>query len=282
MRSTLGAALSVWALSLAVPAIGALSPSIAAAQETAPSPADAPMPYGDLAPPAGAPVSEQVVQVADWVIATRDNSGLPFAIIDKTGAQVIVFGADGQVRGVAPALLGLARGDDSVPGIGEKPLAQIPPEERTTPAGRFLAGFGPSAHEDVFWVDYDTAVSLHPVVTNNPSEQRLQRLSSPAVDDNRITYGCINVPPDFYRQTVLPTFTGTKVVVYVLPEAKPLEMAFANFRPQAGPTRVAGLVVAMPAAAVAAAPEAGAPTAAAATQPTAQPGFVVSGYPYVH
>lgn len=278
MRSTLRAALSVWALSLVVPAVGALSPSTAAAQETAPFPYDALAQAAEIAPPAGTPASEQAVQVADWVIASRDNRGLPFAIIDKAGAQVIVFGADGQLLGAAPALLGLARGDDSVPGVGDKPLAQITPEERTTPAGRFLAGFRPGPQEDIFWVDYDTAVSLHPVVTTNPKEQRLRRLASPAVDDNRITFGCINVPPDFYRQTVLPTFTGTKSVIYVLPETMPLEAAFAGFRPQEGPTRVAGLVVAVPAAAIAAAPEASQPPEAMATQP----GFVVSGYPYVH
>ncbi|MDF2901504.1 MAG: hypothetical protein K0Q62_1563, partial [Phenylobacterium sp.] len=138
------------------------------------------------------------MEVADWVAATRDNRGLPYMIIDKVSAQVFVFGADGQLRGATPALLGVARGDRSLPGIGDLKLSDIRPEDRTTPAGRFLAAYGPAiGSKDVLWVDYDTAVSLHPVVTSNPKERRLQRLTSPSPDDNRITYGCINVASGF-------------------------------------------------------------------------------------
>ena len=43
------------------------------------------------------------------------------------------FEADGHLKGDAPVLLGLARGDDTVPGIGERKLADIKPSERTTP-----------------------------------------------------------------------------------------------------------------------------------------------------
>ena len=76
-------------------------------------------------------------------------------------------------------LLGLARGDDTVPGIGEKKLSEIPPEERTTPAGRFVAEPGVNAEgDDIVWVDYDAAVSMHRVRTTNPVERRLQRLLS--------------------------------------------------------------------------------------------------------
>ena len=39
-------------------------------------------------------------------------------------------------------MLGLAHGDDSVPGIGQHKLSSITPEERTTPAGRFVASLG--------------------------------------------------------------------------------------------------------------------------------------------
>jgi len=72
-----------------------------------------------------------------------DNRGLPFVIIDKVAAEVFVFGADGQLKGLAPALLGLARGDRSAPFVGDRELSRIRPQERTTPAGRFDAGFGP-------------------------------------------------------------------------------------------------------------------------------------------
>ncbi len=177
----------------------------------------------------GVPASAQVRTMADWVLASGDNQGLPFVIVDKMEAKVFVFQAKGEIRGAAPALLGLARGDVSTPGIGDRPLARIAPEERTTPAGRFLAARGRNIGDhDILWIDYASAVSLHPVVTSNPKEQRLRRLASPSADDNRISYGCINVPAAFYNGVIVPAFTGTSGVVYVLPEVRPIHEIFAG------------------------------------------------------
>ena len=97
------------------------------------------------------------------VLLTRDNDAAPFIIIDKRNARMWLFDAQGQPRGNTAVLLGLARGDDTVPGIGEKPLARVRVGERTTPAGRFVAEPGRNARgDDVFWVDYDAAVSIAP------------------------------------------------------------------------------------------------------------------------
>jgi len=176
--------------------------------------------------------SETVTQLEDWVVASRDNGDLPFAIVDKVQAEVFIFSADGELKGSAPALMGLAHGDDSVPGIGDRKLSTIRPKERTTPAGRFIASFGRApGEEDVLWVDYETAVSLHPVITGTPKDHRLARLQSATPADNRITFGCINVPAAFYKKVVRPAFTGTSGVVYVLPESKPLDEVFPAFRP---------------------------------------------------
>ena len=174
--------------------------------------------------------SQDARRVADWVIDSGDNHGLPFVIVDKVDAKVFVFYADGRLRGAAPALLGLARGDDSVPGIGNRKMSSMRPEERTTPAGRFVASLGHNFNgEDLLWVDYDGAVSLHRVVTNRPKERRLQRLSTPTPLDNRISFGCINVPVKFYNNVVSPAFTGTNGVVYVLPETRPVNETFSSF-----------------------------------------------------
>lgn len=174
-----------------------------------------------------APVSEAAAAVANWVIGSGDNHGLPFAIVDKVAAEVAVYGADGELLGAGPALVGLAVGDDSTPGIGDRELSAIGPEERTTPAGRFLAAYGPAiGGRKVLWVDYATAISLHPVVTAKPKEQRLKRLLSSSPQDNRITYGCINVSAGFYQRVVRKAFLRTSGVIYVLPETRPLGEVF--------------------------------------------------------
>jgi hypothetical protein len=127
-------------------------------------------------------------------------------------------------------LLGAAPGDDTVPGIGDRPLSQVLPHERTTPAGRFVGERGHNARgEDVVWVDYDAAVSMHRVLTTNPQERRLERLATPTVDDNRVSFGCINVPVAFYEKFLRPTFAEHTAIIYVLPEFKSAREVFAAY-----------------------------------------------------
>jgi len=174
--------------------------------------------------------SRNALHVADWVVDSGDNRGMPFVIVDKIDAKVFVFDADGRLRGAAPALVGLARGDETSPGIGDRKLSDIPPEERITPAGRFVASLGFNSHgKDILWVDYDDAVSLHRVVTNNPREHRLERLASRKPLDHRISWGCINVPANFYNDVVKPTFTETYGIVYVMPETRSISKIFESY-----------------------------------------------------
>jgi hypothetical protein len=162
-----------------------------------------------------------------------DHQGLPFVVVDKREARIFVFDRDGRMLGTAPALLGLAKGDDGMKDLGDRPLAQIKPEERTTPAGRYLAQLDRNIlGQTIMWIDYEQAISMHPVRSLNPREQRLERLASPSVQDNRISYGCINVPVQFWQSVVLPAFRGTPGVVYVLPEVRPLESVFIGLKVQ--------------------------------------------------
>jgi hypothetical protein len=176
------------------------------------------------------------------VMQTSDNHGAPFVIIDKRKAHLWLFDGQGQARGHSPVLLGLARGDHTVPGIGDKPLEKIKPGERTTPAGRFVAEAGRNARgDDIFWIDYDAAVSMHRVHDVDRGENRLQRLATPTAADNRISYGCINVPIAFYDQTLLPVIGRTRPVVYLLPETRPVETLFTpHDKLMAGRTQAGG------------------------------------------
>jgi len=179
--------------------------------------------------PRGQKVSDTVIELAGWVVATRDSQGYPFAIMDKAAAQILVFGGDGRLRGAAPALFGSAIGDHTAPGIAGLALREIPGRDRTTPAGRFVGGFGPSIDAGrVLWVDYESAVSIHPTATGVPAEKRAERLASPSPDDNRITHGCINVSPEFYEQIIQPTFEKGGVF-YILPDAASLAETFPEF-----------------------------------------------------
>jgi hypothetical protein len=175
----------------------------------------------------GEHASREAQQTADWVIDSNDNGTLPFVIVDKVEAKVFAFDAGGNLRGAASALLGLARGDYSVPGIGKRKIVDIRPEERTTPAGRFVAALSHRANgEEILWIDYESAISMHPVINSNRKERRPERLASANPLDKRISYGCINVPMKFYEQVVSPIFHKKYGIVYVLPEVRSLQEVF--------------------------------------------------------
>lgn len=180
---------------------------------------------------AAAALSEPAARVAEWIAMSGDNGELPYIILDKNAAALFLFDAEGKLLGEAPVLIGIATGDDATPGVGSKTLAEIGPAERTTPAGRFLARFGRAVgRQRVLWVDYHTSVALHAVVTTNRKERRRERLLSPTADDNRITFGCINVPANFYTKSIQPLLQRSGGVVYVLPDTKPLEEVFPRLR----------------------------------------------------
>ena len=194
---------------------------------------DAPMP------------SEATDRLVAWVAAAKDNRGMPYIVIDKQNALLLLFGGDGQALGQAPVLLGVGIGDDSSPGVGAKSLAEIGPAERTTPAGRFIAKFGRAfGNQRVLWVDYANSVALHAVITTNKKERRVARLLSPTPDDNRVTFGCINVGTSFYTKTLRPLFQKKGGIVYVLPDSRPVDEVFPRLRllpyiPPAGPLATA-------------------------------------------
>lgn len=161
-------------------------------------------------------------------VAAGDTQGKIFAIIDKTAATVTLYDASGKFMASSPVLLGLAKGDASVPGIGERAIRDISPHERTTPAGRFASEPGVNlTGETVVWIDYDAAVSMHILRPSDPLEKRPERMASPSPRDNRITYGCVNVPPAFFDRWVLPTLGKSSGVIYVLPEIQSTKNLFS-------------------------------------------------------
>lgn len=171
-----------------------------------------------------------VRKVANWSVYSGDHKKMAFVVVDKKDARVWVFSPAGKVISSTPALLGAAIGDDSVPGIGEKPLSQVKPDEKTTPAGRFIAEPGTNLKgEDIVWISYDLAVSMHRVRPTVKAERRLERLASATSRDNRISFGCINLPPKFYETVLSPTVNKFGAVIYVLPETRSAAQVFGAY-----------------------------------------------------
>ena len=217
----------------------ALAASAVSAQQAQLQPA-AFAPRGALAEPAAMPrlradfrgekPSADAAHVANWAFFSGDAQGRAVVILDKKAARVFAFDRSGRLIASTPALLGAAIGDHTVPGVGDKALADVLEEEKTTPAGRFVAQPGVNAlGEDVVWVDYQAAVSMHRVRPLVAAERRLERLASPTEADNRISFGCINLPVAFYERVLSPTVRAQGAIVYVLPETRTPQQVFGSF-----------------------------------------------------
>jgi hypothetical protein len=179
--------------------------------------------FGDTSAP------PDVVHVANWVSYTHNAKKKAFVLIDKKMARMYVFDPKGKLKSHAPVLLGKAVGDHTVPGIGNKPLSQIKEDEKTTPAGRFLVQPGRNTHgDDILWIDYNSAVSMHRLRKVAEEEKRFERMATEEHEDNRISNGCVNVPHAFYNTVLKPTVMKYGAYVYVLPETRSPQQQFGS------------------------------------------------------
>jgi hypothetical protein len=157
---------------------------------------------------------------ARQVLASGDPRGLPFAVVDKHAARIVVHHADGRLAGTAPVLLGIRRGDAATPGVGQRTQqGLLRPEDLTTPAGRFASVPGTNhTGEAVIWIDHAAALALHRLRPGAQQARRVRALRSPRSEDKRLSAGCVVVLPAFYDEVVQPVLGAGSAVIYVLPE----------------------------------------------------------------
>lgn len=160
--------------------------------------------------------------LVEWIRHSGDATGRPFMVVDKKAARVFVFEASGRLRAGTPALLGAARGDTSVPGVGDRAQSgALQPGDMTTPAGRFVSHPGRNLDgEHVIWIDYAAALAVHRLRPGRSEASRASRLQSTKPQARRVSLGCVVVPVPFYLDVIEPIFGSRRGVVYVLPETQ--------------------------------------------------------------
>lgn len=196
--------------------------------------------WSPLAQAAGAPAAAfanqdstaRVQRFVQDVVRSADAGGRSFGVIDKPSATLFLFDAQGRALASTPVLVGQAVGDEAPPDIGTRPLSKVRPHEKITHAGRFVTEAGRNHQgEDIVWLDYDSALSMHRV-RHVRGENRPRRLQTPTAADNRISFGCVNVPASFYDRYIDPLFSRRQGVVYVLPETRPVTDYFSFAEPR--------------------------------------------------
>jgi hypothetical protein len=219
-------------------------------------PSDVAAPAIPVDPLQGAPAP--VKEVVNWIQGSGDNTRLPFLVIDKPTARVFAFDAAGQFKGDAPVLLGMGLGDVML--APSATMSQMPPNTRITPAGRFVSKLAiDKKGKELLVLNYKAAFSLHPVVKGQPWEHRAERLGSATSEDNRISFGCINVPAAFYSGVIHTAFANTHGIVYILPEKSQPSALFGYAAPATSPV-----------GALASAPQPAAPAIPASKGPAAK------------
>ena len=170
-----------------------------------------------------AQASTPALDLARQVLESADHRSLPFAIVDKQAARILVFRGDGSLAGASSALLGQTLGDQSVPGVGERTRSgRLRSGDRTTPSGRYVSEPGHNLQgEAIVWIDYASALAIHRLRPGPDAERRAQRLASMNAGDMRVSAGCVVVPVAFYEAVVQPLLGHGRGVVYVMPESGP-------------------------------------------------------------
>lgn len=205
-------------------------PPAPVAQQPAAPVLPAPAPASRLADFGAETPSPEALHVANWAVFTGDNKKKAIIMLDKKAARAYVFEPDGKLKASTPILLGASIRDENPPGIGDKPLAAVKPDEKVTAAGRYIAEPGiNAAGEDVIWIDYNAALSMHRVRPLVKEERRLERLASQTIEDNRISFGCVNFPVAFYEGVLSPTVKTKGAVIYVLPETRTPQQVFGSY-----------------------------------------------------
>ncbi len=224
---------------------------VAAPLPPPPPPAPIPLEFSgnQKAAPTPAPMdrlqtaSAEVLETVQWVATSKDNAGLPFVVVDKVNAQVYAFTPHAQLKATSPILLGMGAGD-KVLVSPDAPMSAIPPAKRITPAGRYPSKLVKDNHgKVVLLVDGPNLITIHIVVKGTPAQRRAERLLSAATNDNRVSYGCINVPPAFFTTIIDPDFRPAQGIVYVLPEKTTPGQLF-GFQPAAATAPVTAVAAA--------------------------------------
>lgn len=176
----------------------------------------------------GAEHTEGVQRLANAILDSKKNDNMAFVIADKASATMYVFDENGNLRGSSPVLLGATKGDKNaklnISEVGGNPLFKI------TPSGIFTTkALKDTQYKNEFGYEWAvqlvettakdrSSVMIHAVYVHTPSEHRQARLDTKSIEDNRVSWGCLNAPLKFMQDVVKPTFEKENGKVFITPE----------------------------------------------------------------
>jgi len=117
------------------------------------------------------------------------------------------------------------RTDEMTQEQADKTWEELVAADMITPAGIFPAhGYqSPTYGASIRFAEYANSNLL---IHRAPAEWRRKNLQAQGIDKVRVTYGCVNVLPEFMDKVLLPLFSGESMVV-ILPEMQSPREFFA-------------------------------------------------------
>jgi hypothetical protein len=144
-----------------------------------------------------------------------------YIIVDKPTATMYVFNENKELVTTMPVLLGQTK--------GERPNISDPEVDvaigATTPAGKYHLGrVGIGNETDL--ITYEGRImpildmpggAIHMVYPKEKKERDLA-LKTPTVEDNRMSWGCINISPENFDKFISPNFKKGNQTIFITPD----------------------------------------------------------------
>jgi hypothetical protein len=132
----------------------------------------------------------------------------PFILVDKPTATAYVYSSNGSLVKSFPVLLGSEVGD------GKNVYGKV----KLTTAGRFI--LSDYINDDdrklyknkIFFLSGASPVAIHITYPGELAE-RTRRLNTPTVEDNRVSWGCINVSEENFDKFISPNIGVGSVII---------------------------------------------------------------------
>jgi hypothetical protein len=145
----------------------------------------------------------------------------PYVIVDKPTATAYIFDSNNQLVKSFPVLLGQTKGES--PNIAN--TKDSIPTGATTPRGTFRFGEHHIVNADIqlykgkiFSIYGTENLAIHITYPKQLAE-RTKALNTPTVEDNRKSWGCINISEENFDAYVTPTFGDHKShKLYITPD----------------------------------------------------------------
>lgn len=168
-------------------------------------------------------MSPMAISVFTEMAATAQQTGKGFIIADKPNGMIHIFDKDGKVIAQDTALYGKDVGDVLAS------ASALAGGKKITPAGKYALEAVKLRDGDTYAGGYTLdlvgtndgtgTIAIHAAYLGNVNEKRLERLATPDVKDNRVSYGCINTSHKTFLNKIIPNISKLDGgMVFVLPD----------------------------------------------------------------